>query len=99
MNLNDLFAGRSFLLTVRSFLLVVGLCCLQKIGFVFFAHGCNLFCSFLLKVEDWFGLLSLRFPRLEIGFGTRFPHRKQKRRIERERERESERDASCLCTQ
>ena len=31
--------GRSFLLTGKSFLLTVGLCCLQSIGLVFFTYG------------------------------------------------------------
>ena len=66
-----------FLLTGKSFLLTVGLCCLRsiglvffclrlKFGLVFFAYGGKSVWSFLLTVppgpEIRFGLFCLRFP-------------------------------------
>ena len=62
--------GRSFILTGKSFLLMVGLCCLRSIGLVFSTYGWNSVWSFLLMVENWFGPFYLRSPpRLEIRLG------------------------------
>ena len=59
--------GRSFLLTARFFYLRL----------VFVSYG-SLAWSFLLTVENRFGLFYLQFPRPELGFGLfclRFPPR------------------------
>ena len=57
----SLLTVRSFLLTVRSFLFTVDLCCLRSIGLVFFTCGSYSVWSFLLVVENRFGLFYLRF--------------------------------------
>ena len=60
--------GRSFLVTGKSFLLTVGLCCLLSIALVFLTCGWNSVC-FLLTVENRFGLFYLW---LKIGPEIRF---------------------------
>ena len=76
--------GRSFLLTGKSFLLTVGLCCLRSVGLVFFTYGRNSVWSSLLTVEiglvffaygsplagNWVWSFLLTVPPVrEIGFG------------------------------
>ena len=60
---NYISVGRSFLLTARSFLLTArSLLLTLKFGLVFFTYGWNSVWSFLLTVENRFGLFYLRFP-------------------------------------
>ena len=69
--------GSVFLLTVGSFLLTVGLCCLRSIRFGFFCSQLKFGLVFLLlMVENRFGLFCYGSARLEIGlglFGLRCP--------------------------
>ena len=77
-----------FLLTVRYFLLVVGLCCLRRVAWPFFTYAWNSVWSFLLTVEDQFGRFYLWFlpvRKLDWSFLLMVSHRKWRRRTRSKR--------------